>query len=173
MSLNFFVSFPSSSYQFNEGERLETSIAAGVDWQRFSPGRQKLNFTKQRYSWRSEYRKKFSPRYELALGTDFIYERFHNEVRASEGFFDEDDLRTPLEATKLLITEDTGEDWQQCYYVSNRIGIIQNKLTLTPNLRLDYFALHEQAYLQPRGGVIYQVNEAANVYFNTGLYYQP
>ena len=169
----FFRVIPKLSYQFNEGEKLETSVAAGVDWQRFSPGRQKLNFTNQRYSWRSEYRKMFSPRYELALGTDFVYERFHNEIRASEGFFDEDDLRTPLEATKLLITEDKGDDWQQGYYVRNKITVVKDKLTLTPNLRLDYFKLHKQAYLQPRGGVIYQVNDAADLYFNTGIYYQP
>lgn len=169
----FFRVIPKLSYQFNEGEMLETSVAAGVDWQRFRPGRQKLHFTNQRYSWRSEYRKKFSPRYELAIGTDFVYERFHNEVRASEGFFDADDIRTPLQATKLLITEDKGDDWQQGYYLSNRIAVIEDKLMFTPNLRFDYFKLHQQVYLQPRGGVIYQVNDAAAVYFNAGLYYQP
>ncbi len=169
----FFRLIPKLSYQFNPGEKFETSVAAGVDQQSFRPGRQKLNFTDQHYSWRSEYRKKFSPRYEFAVGTDFIYERFSNEIRASESFFDEDDVRTPLEATKLLITKDKGDDLRQGYYLSNRIEIVEDKLMLTPNLRLDYFGLHKQSYLQPRGGVIYQVNDAANVYFNSGLYYQP
>lgn len=169
----FFRLIPKLSYQFDPDTRLETSMAAGVDQQRFRPGRQKINFTNQRYSWRSEYRKKFSPRYEFAAGTDFIYERFHHEVRASEGFFDENDLRTPLEATKLLITEDRGDDLRQGYYLSNRITVVANKLMLTPNLRYDYFGGHARGYLQPRGGVVYQVNDAAKLYLNSGLYYQP
>ena len=169
----FFRLIPKLSYQFNPDTRLETSVAAGVDQQRFRPGRQKLNFTNQRYSWRSEYRKKFSPHYEFAVGTDFVYERFHHEVRASEGFFDESDLRTPLEATKLLITEDRGNDLRQGYYLSNRITVVANKLMLTPNLRYDYFGGHARGYLQPRAGVAYQVDDAAKLYFNSGLYYQP
>ncbi len=169
----FFRIIPKLIYRFNPGEVLTTSIAVGVDQQRFRPGRQKLNFTNQRYSWRSEYRKEFSPRYELTLGTDFVYERFHNEIRAAEGFFAEDDLRTPLEVSKLLITTDEGDDLRQGYYLSNRIEIVKDKLMLTPNLRFDYFSLHRQAYPQPRGGVIYKVNDAARVYLNSGSYYQP
>ncbi len=169
----FFRLIPKLSYQFNPDEKLETSWAAGIDWQRFRPGRQKLNFTSQHYSWRSEYRKKFTPHYEWAVGTDFVYERFHNEVRAAEGFFSGDDALTPLAATKLLITEDTGDDLRQGYYLSNRITLIEDKLILTPNLRYDYFGSHAQGYLQPRGGVIYRINAAANAYFNSGLYYQP
>ena len=169
----FFRLIPKLRYEIADDEVFTTSFAAGVDEQRFSPGRQKLNLTSQRYSWRSEYQKKLSSRYEFAAGTDFVYELFDNEIRASAAFFDEDDLRTPLSATKLLITNDTGDDLRQGYFFRNKITLIPDKLALTPNLRYDYYGLHQLGYLQPRGGVIYTVADEAKLYFNSGLYYQP
>lgn len=169
----FFRLIPKINYQLAPDTTVTASLAAGADWQRFRPGRQKLNLTNQHYGWRSEYRQKISDRYILAAGTDFVYERFNNEIRASAAFFDEDDLRTPLSATKLLITNDKGDDIRQGYYLSNKIEVLKDKLTLTPNLRYDYFGLHRRGYLQPRGGIIYKLSNDANLYLNAGLYYQP
>ena len=169
----FFRLIPKIRYQLTPDTELTTSFAAGVDWQRFRPGRQKLNLTNQRYSWRSEYQHKLSSRYELSVGTDFVYEKFNNEIRAAAAFFDEDDIRTPLSSTKLLITNTSGDDLRQGYYLRNSIALIQDKLTITPNLRYDYFGLHQQGYLQPRGSISYKFDHEANLYLNSGLYYQP
>ncbi len=169
----FFRLIPKYTYRLSGDSKIETSIAAGIDRQLFTPGIERLNITTTRVSWRAEYEKIFSDTYKLSAGTDFLYDYYKLDARISSALFGDDDSDLPFGLAEILTSNDKSSDFKQGYFVKNRFDLFDKKWGLNVGARLDHFQLHKEFYFQPRLGVDYKITPESNLYFNTGVYYQP
>jgi hypothetical protein len=169
----FFRLIPQFTYRIDQNSSFETSLGGGIDQRQFEPGGQTLDLVSTRLTWRSSYRNRFSKRYEMTLGTDFVYESFDDTFSITSSFFNETDVEVPESIAEFLESKNDGSYLRQGYYLRNEIDLIEDKLIFSPNLRLDYFEGNKEFYVQPRGGLRYNISNEFAVSFNTGVYYQP
>lgn len=169
----FFRFIPQFNYQINDRSSFETSLGGGIDQQQFEPGGQVLDLVRTRFTWRSHYTNKLSERYELTIGTDFVLESFDDTFSITSSFFNETDVEVPESIAEFLESKNKGTYLRQGYYLRNDLELIKDKLTFSPNLRLDYFEGNEKFYVQPRGGLSYKYNKDTSFSFHSGIYYQP
>ncbi|MCF8060703.1 MAG: TonB-dependent receptor [Bacteriovoracaceae bacterium] len=169
----FFRLIPQFSYKINENSDFETSLGGGIDQRQFEPGGQTLDLVSTRLTWRSAYRNRFSKRYELTLGTDFVHESFDDTFSITSSFFNETDVEVPESIAEFLESNNDGSYLRQGYYMRNEIDLIDDKLIFSPNLRIDYFEGNKDFFIQPRGGLRYNFSKDMALSFNSGVYYQP
>ncbi len=169
----FFRIIPRYEFEFSEGQRFETSIGGGVDRNIFEPGEQSLRQENIRFTWRSNYSQQVSEHYKFSLGTDFLFERFSFNSRIAQAFFRRDEISVPFEVSDLIITNSTGTDLRQGFFLRNDIDIIKDRLIFSPNLRVDHFELHNEVAWQPRAVLQWNIDEDSSLSLTSGYYVQP
>ncbi len=169
----FYRVIPKLEFDFSSRSKFETSLGVGTDISEFKPGEQEFLIDNFRLSWRSNYSREVSDIYNFNIGTDFIFQDSTVETRIAQSFFSRSEINTPFEISDLIIGKQKSSELQQGYFLRNEFRLFSQSLKVQPNLRYDYFKLHNRGYLQPRLSVIYSLTEDSSLYFNSGIYVQP
>lgn len=169
----FFRFIPQYELKLKNSVKIKTSLGLGIDQQQFQPGGQELELNRFRASWRGSLTKNISKKYELTLGLDHLFEKFNDTFSITSSFFNEADVEVPESVAELFESKNKGSYLRQGYYLRNEISLVDKKLTLSPNLRFDYFEGNNSLYIQPRGGIKYSFSNDLSLSLNSGVYYQP
>ena len=170
----FFRLIPQMSLDLGTDHRLTASMGLGVDRQRFQPGNQSLKDERGQITARVDWQRKWSQLWESHVGMDHLYQDYVLDARLSSSFFSRSEVRVPQAASDLLIAEARARDFRQGYYWRNDLSFGSNRRwVLSPNMRFDYFGLHESAQVQPRVTLKFKETDYASWFLQTGIYSQP
>jgi hypothetical protein len=154
--------------KINDKTKIDVSLAAGKDNLNFSLGERFFDLDTTSVTQRSELEYKYSDKLTNYIGTDIQWRKFNLDLllpnRSSGGGVNS----SGSEATFASID---GENTETAIYLRN-IYKYDNKLTLSPNIRAEYFSTTEKSYLMPRVNATYGISSSLFLNFATGLYYQ-
>ncbi len=154
--------------RINDKTKLDVSLAVGKDNLNFSLGDRFFDLDATTVTQRGEVEYKYSDKLTNYFGTDIQWRKFELDLllpsRSSGG-----GVNTAGSTSTFARIED--ENTESAIYLRN-IYKFNEKLTLSPNLRAEYFSTTEDSYLMPRLNATYALSPSLSLNFATGLYYQ-
>jgi outer membrane receptor protein involved in Fe transport len=167
----FFRVIPAWTKKIDADTTYRLSTGLGQDEISFDIGDQFFKLRSQEISVRGEYEKKLNDSWLSQLGVD--YQRADAKV----------DLKVPLTRGDGGVRDPVSGGQQvqaQIKDISHEVGlysrndyVINEKLSLQPGLRYDYFSATKESFALPRFAAKYKENEFWLWKFGSGVYVQP
>lgn len=159
---------PRYTKTINDKAKLDLSLAYGEDNLNFSLGERFFDLRSTVLTQRGELEYKYDKSLTNYLGTDIQWRKFNLDIllpsRSNSGGVNAgsgQDTFAKLE----------GENTDSAVYVRN-VYKYNEKLTLSPNLRGEYFSSTEEFYFAPRINATYALSSSLFLNFASGIYYQ-
>lgn len=164
----FYRILPSYEKVINDKTKFNFSIAYGEDNLEFNLGERFFDLNSTVITQRSELSYKLNKKHTLFVGTDIQWRKVELDLLLPN--------RGDGGGVNASVGEDTfarieDENTDSALYFRN-VYKYNDKWTLSPNLRAEYFTTTEDYYLMPRLNASYLYNESTTLNFATGLYYQ-
>lgn len=169
----FFRFIPRYVHDLNAKSQLDASIGIGPDHQLIQLNNQYLDIKTLNLSTRTEYRNEFSPRFKFFSGFDTItskndvgvnFPKTYSNGGVSSGFSSGETAITRLQSTY----------GQYAWYVRNELKTSEDSpLTISPNLRYEYFERTKDNLISPRINARYALSDSLTLRAATGVYNQP
>jgi hypothetical protein len=168
----FFRFIPQISTRINEKTRMDHSLGIGKDNLLVNISGRYLDVQSNVISHRSEIQNEWSENYKTFIGLDNNWDtskvRVNLPTRYSVG-----GVSTPFSVGEEKKFDTVGNDGQFGFYVRQEIKTDQeSRWTYLPNFRLDYFSLTEEASIQPRLQLRYQLDPSLQLRSAWGKYSQ-
>ncbi len=168
----FFRFIPQISTRINEKTRMDHSLGIGKDNLLVNISGRYLDVQSNVISHRSEVQNEWSENYKTFIGLDNNWDtskvRVNLPTRYSVG-----GVSTPFSVGEEKKFDTVGNDGQFGFYVRQEIKTDQeSRWTYMPNFRLDYFSLTEEASIQPRLQLRYQLDPSLQLRSAWGKYSQ-
>lgn len=170
---DFLRIIPAITFKINEKLKLEASVGWGIDHLLFAPGVERIDYRRFQTSIKNSLTYTLNERLKFIWGSDTLGYRYDIENRISSSFFNSSDVEVPESASDLVLANSEGSEWNHGHYFKMATWLFNHKLQITPALRYDHFKLHGSSHFSPRGVIRYRIDETMNLYFQSGLYYQP
>jgi hypothetical protein len=165
---NFFRLIPRYIKKIDAKNSFDISLGYGEDNIQFTLGDRFFDLDTEVFSQRFEWEHKYSQKLTSYLGVDSQFRTFNVGVRlptinnsGGVGTVGGDEVLADIEGSNTEIG----------LYLRNSYKY-NEKWTLSPNLRLDYFDAVDELYLSPRANAIYSYDSTTDFNFAYGLYYQ-
>jgi len=154
--------------KINEKTKLDISLAAGTDSLNFKLGERFFDLNSTILTQRGEVEYKYNEKLTNYIGTDIQWRKFDLDIllpnRSSGGGVNSS-------GSTATFASLSGENTETAVYSRNTYKY-SDKLTVSPNLRAEYFSTTEESYLMPRVNATYSISSSLFLNFATGLYYQ-
>jgi hypothetical protein len=152
----------------NDKTKLDVSMAVGKDNLNFGLGERFFDLDATTVTQRTEVEYKYSDKLTNYIGTDIQWRKFNLDLllpnRSSGGGVNS----AGSESTFASID---GENTEAAVYLRN-IYKVNDKLSVSPNLRAEYFSTTDETYLMPRVNATYSLSSSLFLNLASGLYYQ-
>lgn len=162
----FFRLIPRWYRRVNDSQSFDVSIGYGDNNVLFEVGDNYFELDSTTISKRFEYKTRFSETYTQYVGIDAQTISYNVGLKFPRR--DDDSGVTG----DTLITDIEGENSSNAVYMRNQFTLLEEKLILSPNFRLEEFSQTDEVYLMPRLSLAYKYTEDLTFTFATGLYYQ-
>ena len=168
----FFRFIPQISTRINEKTRMDHSLGIGKDNLLVNISGRYLDVQSNVISHRSEVQNEWSENYKTFIGLDNNWDtskvRVNLPTRYSVG-----GVSTPFSVGEEKKFDTVGNDGQFGFYLRQEMKTdSDSRWTYLPNLRLDYFSLTEEASVQPRLQLRYQLDPSLQLRGAWGKYSQ-
>jgi hypothetical protein len=168
----FFRFIPQISTRINEKTRMDHSLGIGKDNLLVNISGRYLDVQSNVISHRSEIQNEWSENYKTFIGLDNNWDtskvRVNLPTRYSVG-----GVSTPFSVGEEKKFDTVGNDGQFGFYLRQEMKTdSDSRWTYLPNLRLDYFSLTEEASVQPRLQLRYQLDPSLQLRGAWGKYSQ-
>jgi hypothetical protein len=154
--------------KINDKTKIDISVAAGVDSLNFKVGERFFDLKSETLSQRGELEYKYNDKLTNYIGTDIQWRKYDLDLlvpnRSSAG-------GVSSGGTTATFASLSGENTESAIFLRN-IYKYTDKLSLSPNLRAEYFSTTKETYLMPRLNATYAISSSLFLNFATGLYYQ-
>jgi len=164
----FFRVIPRYQKKIDEKTKIDISFAYGEDNLNFNLGERFFDLRSEVLTQRTELEYKNDKKLTSYLGLDLQWRKFNLDIllpsRSSGGGVNSgsgEDVFAQLEGTNN----------ESAIYLRN-VYKYNEKLTLSPNLRTEYFSTTDDYYFMPRFNSTYALNSSTYLNFALGLYYQ-
>jgi hypothetical protein len=164
----FFRLIPRYTKKLSETSLLDVSVAYGGDNLNFNIGDRFFDLKSEVITHRTDLSFQSSPKLSHNLGLDLQWRKFNLDIQVPRGNEGGGVNSTRSQNTFAVINGDSSE---LALYLRNTYKANQ-KLTLVPNLRWEYFSSTEQAYFMPRLNTSYTLSDSLMLNLAAGLYYQ-
>ena len=165
---NFNRIIPRYTKKINSKTDLDVSIAVGNDNLNFSLGDRFFDLKATSITQRGEISYKRNEKETYILGTDIQYRKFSLDIlfpSSSSG----GGVNSSSGSETFASLEDDG--FESGVYLRN-IYKYNEKLTVSPNLRIDNYSATDETLFSPRINSTYELSSSLKANFATGLYYQ-
>jgi len=166
----FFRFIPRLTGRLSDSTTTTHSLGIGQDKISFNIGSQFFDLNRKVISHRSELVHQFNEKHKIFIGLD-------NEIDSAKvslslpSRFDQGGVGNPFssgEERRFSIENDDiniGPYWRYNFQATD-------KLTISPNMRFDYFSDTKEFIAQPRGQIIYKLSKQLSLNLSAGLYSQ-
>ena len=168
----FFRFIPQISTRINEKTRMDHSLGIGKDNLLVNISGRYLDVQSNVISHRSELQNEWSENYKTFIGLDNNWDT--SKVRVNlPSRYTVGGVSTPFSVGEEKKFDTVGNDGQFGFYLRQEIKTdSDSRWTYLPNLRLDYFSLTEEASVQPRLQLRYQLDSSLQLRGAWGKYSQ-
>ncbi len=166
---SFYRIIPRYQKVLNEKSKFDVSLAYGKDGISFQTGNRYFDLENYTFSQIGKLEYKFSEKLTSIFGIDSQYRDFTVKIRLPS-FNNQGGVGASSESE--LIGQVQGDFWETAFYIRNEYKFSE-KLTLSPNLRLEYFSRLSDFYLMPRISTLYAFSNSLTWNIAVGNYFQP
>lgn len=168
----FFRFIPRYLYDINAKSQFDTSIGVGPDHLIVKLNNQYLDIKALNLTTRTEYRNEFSPRFKFFTGFDTITTK--NDVGVNlPKTYSNGGVSNGFSSGETAVTRLKSTSGQYAWYVRNELKSSENSpLTISPNLRYEYFENTQDSLLSPRLNGRYTLTDSLTLRAASGIYYQ-
>lgn len=166
----FFRFIPRLTGRLSDSTTTTHSLGIGQDKIYFNVGSQFFDLARKVITHRSELAHRFNSKHELFVGLDNEFDKASvslslpsrfNLGGVDNPFSSGQERRFSIDNSDVNI----GPYWRYNF-------ALNEKLTLSPNMRFDYFSETKEFITQPRAQIIYQWSDQLKLNFSAGLYAQ-
>jgi hypothetical protein len=154
--------------KINEKTKLDLSLAVGEDNLNFSLGNRFFDLSSRVITQRGELEHKFSEKLTSYFGSDIEWRKSDVKIllpASSSGG------GVSSSSSNDVFAQIKDESTDSALYLRNSYKLDQ-KLTISPNIRAEYFSTTRKSYLMPRFNALYSLSDSLFLNFATGIYYQ-
>ena len=163
----FYRVIPRYQKKLSETQSLDLSLGYGDNNVLFEVGENYFDLNSTTFSQRAELKTKLSETYTNYIGLD------SQQLTYTVGLkFPRRDDDTGTTNNEVFLTEIEDQDSQNAIYTRNQITLMNEKLIVSPNARLEHFSRTDETYLMPRFSMAYKWDDFFTTTLATGLYYQ-
>jgi outer membrane receptor protein involved in Fe transport len=163
----FYRVIPRFNRRLSEKQSLDFSIGYGDNNILAEIGDNYFDLKSSTLSARSELKTIHSKTYTSFVGLDAQQISYDVGLRLPQR-----DPRTGASSNEIRQATIEGADSQNAIYVRNQLQLMNEKLQLAPNLRLEHFSATDETHLMPRVSLAYKLTPSLTTSIAAGLYYQ-
>jgi outer membrane receptor for ferrienterochelin and colicin len=164
----FYRFIPSYSKKIDDRNKYKLSLGYGEDNINFNIGDRYFDLETTTASQRFEWEHKYNKNLTQYFGIDSQLRNYRLQIRLPS-FNSLGGINTSSGQDSIADIE--GDYWETAGYIRNTYKY-SDKLSFSPNLRLEYFSSVEKAYLMPRLNSTYTLSSSTELNFAYGRYYQ-
>ena len=154
--------------KINDKTKLDVSVAVGSDNLTFNLAERFFELNSTVITQRGEVEYKYNDKLTNYIGTDIQWRKVELDIFLPNNLSGGGVNTAGSESTFARIED---EDVNTAVYLRN-IFKYNEKISLSPNLRVEHFSTTEESYLMPRLNASYTLSDSLFLNFATGFYYQ-
>jgi hypothetical protein len=148
--------------------KLSVSLGYGEDDIFFTLSERYFDLDTSTFSQRAEYSREINSKWKTFIGLDSQYREAQVGIKLPT-FNNQGGVGST--GAGETIADISTSSWESALYWRN-LYELNDKLTLSPNLRVEYLSNTEETFLMPRFSLTYALNPSLDLTFASGLYYQ-